>query len=355
MLGVVQLGIRLMGDAMRRPSLSMIARITILAPALLLTGGPRSSTLLPVMSEMVTMTSEPVLLQADAPDRRRAGQLVWLAGWKLDAPRSRQFGGWSALRVDGDRFTAIGDYGSVLRFRLTRFGRAVEARIDPLPIGCGKPDEKRERDSEALARAPGGGWWIGYEFDNRLCRVTADFTRVSALRRPPAMARWRDVYGAETMLGLRDGRYLVIAERGDTDGAARPLLMFGGDPADPGTPVVTRSYVPPTGYSPADAAELPDGRILILNRRFDFASLFTAVLVIVDPAVFDRGAPVSGTVIAQLAQPTLHDNFEGLDVTQEGDRTIVWLLSDDNFMGWQGTYLLKFALDPQVLPPAAVR
>jgi hypothetical protein len=88
----------------------------------------------------------------------------------------------------------------------------------------------------------------------------------------------------------------------------------------------------------------------VLNRRFGIADQFTAVLVVIDPAALDRGQPVQGTPIAQLAPPTLHDNFEGLALTIEGGLPIIWMISDDNFMSWQGTYLLKFALDREVAP-----
>ena len=311
-------------------------------------GGPRSATLVPVVPERMDITSTPVSLQTDGPSRTRAGQLTLLQGWKLTS-RASQFGGWSALHVDGDRFTAIGDYGSVLRFRLTRFGRATKARIDPLPAGCGRVDDKRERDSESLTTAS-DGWWVGYEVDNRLCKVTPDFSRALALRRPAGMANWREQAGAEAILQLADGRFLAFAERAPKDVTQRPLLVFAGDPADPKTPVSTRSYIPPPGYSPTDAAQLPDGRILVLNRRFDVADLFTTVLVAIDPAALDSGRPIQGMSLARLAPPTLHDNFEGLAVTVENGRPIIWMISDDNFMSWQGSYLLKFALDPDVKP-----
>lgn len=324
------------------------ARMLFIVLLLILTGGPRSSTLIPVLAEPITMTSVPVSLQADDPRRTRTGRLSLLGGWKL-ASRSGQFGGWSALHVerdgDGHRVTAVGDYGSLLRFRLSRFGRATGARIDPLPVGCGAQDDKLERDSESLTMAV-DGWWVGYEADNRLCEVTPDFARARALKRPPEMANWREKSGAEAIVRLADGRLLVFAERPPEGVALRPLLIFSGDPADPATRVTARSYVPPPGYSPTDAAQLPDGRILVLNRRFGIADLFTAILVVIDPAALETGRPVRGTPIAQLAPPTLHDNFEGLAVTVEAGRPIVWMLSDDNFMSWQGTYLLKFALDP---------
>lgn len=319
-------------------------------------GGPRSSSLTPIFAERVAIVSVPVALQPDDPSRMRAGQLTLIAGWKLSSVSS-QFGGWSSLDVDGDRITAIGDYGSVLRFRLTRFGRAVDAQIDPLPAGCGRADDKRQRDSESLVRTP-GGWWVGYEVNNRLCKVAADFTQAQTLVYPKAMARWHRANGPEAMVRLADGRLLVFAERARGT-ALRPLVIFDGDPADAGTFVVTRTYLPPVGYSPTDAAQLPDGRILVLNRKFALADRFTSVLTIVDPGALDSDKPVSGPVIARFAPPALHDNFEGLAVTVENGRPIIWMLSDDNFMSWQETYLLKFALDPntdaETSPPAKTR
>ena len=333
------------------PWLIQSARLLFCALLLILTGGPRSSTLNPVLAERIAVTSTAVSLQGDDPQRTRSGRLTLLGGWKL-ASRSSQFGGWSALHVDADRVTAIGDYGSVLRFRLTRFGRATEARVDPLPVGCGAQDDKRERDSESLTQTV-DGWWVGYEADNRLCKVTPDFAQTLSLKRPPEMAAWDSKYGAEAIVRLADGRMLVFAERPPQGMALRPLLIFSGDPADPATRITARSYVPPSGYSPTDAAQLPDGRILVLNRRFGIADLFTSILVVIDPAALGSGRPVTGAPIAQLAPPTLHDNFEGLAVTVEGGRPIIWMISDDNFMSWQGTYLLKFALDREAPEPVA--
>jgi hypothetical protein len=40
----------------------------------------------------------------------------------------------------------------------------------------------------------------------------------------------------------------------------------------------------------------------------------------------------------------LADNFEGLAITREGSRIILWIASDDNHEFFQRTLLLKFAL-----------
>lgn len=159
------------------------------------------------------------------------------------------------------------------------------------------------------------------------------------------------------MVRLSDGRFLVFAERAPNGARDRPLLVFDGDPTDAATPVADRRYRPPSGYAPTDAAQLPDGRVIVVNRRFGFDGPFTAILTIIDPTMLGGEEPVEGTAVARFASPVLHDNFEGIAVVQEGARTILWLISDDNSMSWQKTYLLKFALDteagkPKLRPPS---
>jgi hypothetical protein len=92
-----------------------------------------------------------------------------------------------------------------------------------------------------------------------------------------------------------------------------------------------------------DAAELPDGRLLILNRRLSWLGSFSARLVIA--SLPDRGRTVKGHQIAWLHAPVTVDNMEALSVTQEEGRTIIWIASDDNFSPpLQRTLLMKFSL-----------
>jgi hypothetical protein len=55
---------------------------------------------------------------------------------------------------------------------------------------------------------------------------------------------------------------------------------------------------------------------------------------------------VTGEAVGTLAAPMAVDNLEGIAVERVGGRTIVWLISDDNFLPFQRTLLLKFALLP---------
>jgi hypothetical protein len=299
----------------------------------------------PTESRKLSIQSTPVLLDSSNPDRRRIGALTFLGGWSLTSD-TRGFGAISGLNVDGRLVTALSDNGTITQFRFGRFGNVSEAENFPVPKGCGTLVHKFDNDTEGLTRDPETGrWWISYEWHNRICRLNETLTSGEAVAQPRAIADWPKKKGPETLLRLVDGRFLLLAED-DKDGTD-PVraVLFDRDPTDPAAVATPFSYRPPDGYKPVDAAQLPDGRILVLNRRFSFPELFTNKIAIV-PAI-DATPPeiLEGRVIATLAPPLVADNFEGMSITEEGGRPIIWIASDDNFMRWQRTLLLKFAVN----------
>ncbi len=67
--------------------------------------------------------------------------------------------------------------------------------------------------------------------------------------------------------------------------------------------------------------------------------------MLVDPAALRTGALVPAHLLATLAAPLVHENFEGAAAVREGADTVIWLVSDDNWLPIQTTCLLKFRLD----------
>lgn len=304
---------------------------------------PGSITLTP--SQRITISSTPVALDTSDPARRRLGALRFLGGWQLTSD-ARGFGGLSAIDVVGNRVTALGDGGTIMRFRLGRFGNATDASILRLPDGCGKVVRKYDNDTEALAHdGTRTNWWVSYESRNAMCRTSADFTVGESVAKPDAIAAWPRKSGPESMTRLSDGRFLVIAEDARDYGDIRPIVIFDRDPTDPAAVATTLGYRAPRGFKPTDVAQLPDGRLLVLNRRFALTSLFSAKLVLLPPLEEKPRAVLQGPTIAQLQSPVIADNFEGLSVSVENGKPIIWMISDNNFMRWQRTLLLKFALD----------
>ncbi|CAN5214863.1 esterase-like activity of phytase family protein [soil metagenome] len=323
-------------------------RWTILLTVMLLGQCVRSSTthnLTPVSLDAIQIRVTPVSLFPGDVARTRLGALSYLGGWQLQSDNPA-FGGLSSLSADGNRLTALSDAGGLVRFRIGQFGHISDAVIKPVPDGCGGGREKTGRDTESLSHDPWSGqWWIGFESRNVICRTNDDFSIGESVYQPPEMANWPRTNGPETILRLTGGRFLVIAERGATSSAVRPVVMFGGDPTSPNTPRVMLGYLPPDGFSPTDATELPDGRVLILNRSFGLTSLFTACITIIDPTMIRAGSVMRGPVIARFESPAISENFEGISAGSENGRTVVWIVSDDNFASWQRTLLLKFALN----------
>ena len=238
----------------------------------------------------------------------------------------------------------VSDAGAMLDLPWPQ-GAAATAQLAELPKGCGTHWNKDDQDAEAATQdATTGHWWITLERLNRVCRVDAHGQ--VATTAPPAMQDWNEALGAEALVRLADGRFLIFAERHPHQAnAPSPLLLFDRDPLDPAAQVQPLQFRAQQGFRPVDAAQLPDGRILVLLRGFRLPLHWQTQLVVLRLSQLHRGGPLTGTQIAQLAPPMITDNFEALAVTQEKRRTIIWLASDDNFWPFQQSYLLKFALD----------
>ncbi len=327
---------------MRWPVPLSIALLLAVAPEW--SGEPR----LPLFRATPTVQYKSVPLATADPRRKQVGALTYLGGlhlWSSD----RAFGGFSALAVAGKRMTLLGDGGLVFAFDIDRDLKLSAPSFGAVPDGPGAGWTRADRDTESLAVDPASGRvWVGYESVNQIWRYAPGFARAEASAAPRAIRDWPQNGGAEAMVRLRSGRFVVIAESDHV--ARRPgvrsAVMFDRDPTDARAQAVRFGYRPPARYAPTDVAELPDGRMLVLNRAVGVTDLFTAKLVVIDPRRVTPGAVLTGPTVATLAAPVLHDNFEALAVTREGDATIVWIASDDNAPTWfQRTLLLKFRLD----------
>jgi hypothetical protein len=309
-----------------------------LALATIARPGPRPAPWGPGEAALV---ATPVPLDQDDPARREIGRLRFLGGWELESPDDR-FGGLSGLHVEAGRVTAISDAGLVMRFPLPGAAAQMRVRFDPLSEGPGPRSRRSNRDSEGLM-VDGGRLWVSYERRNMVWRYDRASLRAQSAAAPAPMRRWPGNSGAEALVRLADGRFLVLAEGKDDGSPDSEAILFAGDAAEPGTPAARLRYRRPDGFRPTDAALLPDGRILILNRRFAWLR-FSARLVVADPARFAAGGTIEGEEVAAFESPLAIDNMEALAVTRENGRTIIWIATDNDFMSVRRTLLLKFEL-----------
>ncbi|WP_340316280.1 esterase-like activity of phytase family protein [Rhizorhabdus argentea] len=291
----------------------------------------------------VAIVATPIAIDPDDPAHRDIGRLRYLAGWRLTS-RQRNFGGYSSLRVDGDRFIALADTGDYMRFRMAEPGTITESRFGTLPAFPTNTGTRADRDSESMTEGPQGDIWVGFEARNAILRYSADFGKPLAWSFPAAMKGWSFNSGAEAMVRLDDGRFVIFCEGTAVAPSVHAALLFPGDPTDPKNVPIQFGYRPPRDYAPTDARQLPDGRIIVLQRRFGVLSGFAAAVSIVDPRAISEGAAVDGELIAEIKPPLNVDNMEGISVAREGDKLIIWMISDDNQIALQRTLLLKFEL-----------
>jgi hypothetical protein len=271
----------------------------------------------------------------------------WPAGftiegaWELDSP-DLMFGGNSALLHLGEgRAIAFSDRGDSLAFTLPGHGKPAH-RFAEVAFDRDLDGSHTDVEAATLDRAS-GTFWLAYEHSHAIGRFRRGPQSPPQMRRPAPMRDWPDNSGAEAMVRLEDGRFLLLRE---SNGIG---LLFAGDPVERG-PVESFAVDYPAGFRPTDAAQLPDGRVLMLLRRVGKAwPPFRSRLAIADPARIGREQRWRVRSLLALDGPLPHENYEAMAIEPDGDSLIVWLMSDDNLAVIQRTLLIKLRWQPAEL------
>ncbi|MBV1689916.1 esterase-like activity of phytase family protein [Novosphingobium sp. G106] len=271
--------------------------------------------------------------------------------WSLTSDYSA-FGGYSALLPrPGGRLMAIGD--NARRFEFSPpgvpYARPISAEVLP-----GFERIRKNRDTEAATQDPATGTvWVAREDSNAISRIDPAFRSFVNIR-PVLMHDWPRNVGPEAMVRLHDGRFVVIEEgfTGFFEPRLHPAVLFPRDPLR-GDRGVEFSFSGSPNFSVTDMAQLPDGRVLVLQRRllWPFPLHFGGRITIADPAEIRPGVVWHATEVAKLTSSLPVDNFEGMAIEPRADgRVTVWLISDDNHAVTQRTLLWKMVVDPARLP-----
>lgn len=290
-------------------------------------------------SEAASFPIEVTQVPLNPLDAQQAGvgSLRYRGGLWLRA-KDERFGGLSDLRVtaDGSRVVMVSDCGYVLRASLVYDARGFltgvsDPQIEALRGPGERPLRPGEEDAECLAPDADGGFAVGFERLHRLWKyAAADLSGAPVeLPIPAELARAPGNLGAEAMTRLADGRLLLLSE-GPPDSPSYSAAWAGQ-----GTkwsewryrlvydPVANREP-----FRPTSAATLPDGDVLVLERRYPPVGARVRRL---EGANLRDGGDLTGTEVARLELPLTVDNYEGIDVrTGSGGETLVYMLSDDN-------------------------
>ena len=300
-------------------------------------------------SEPLSVRTSAVDLHDEDDQIRNIGSLNFQGGLNLTSSDPR-FGGLSGLVVsaDGRRLGAITDKGHWIRFAPTMsptgwLNGIAGAQIGDLLNLDGKPlRHKRQSDAESLVPVD-NGIAVSFERRHRLwvyrgapnpfqARPTEFALPASARAMPPNK-------GLEALARLRDGRLIAIAENFPKDAPFAQGWIFENNRWH-GFRYLRHALFLPTG-----AVTLPDGDLVVLERRFSYIGGMGTRLVAISPASIRPGTAIKGQELARLDHPLITENFEGIAAYRNaaGD-TVLYLISDDNFSALQKTLLLKFIL-----------
>lgn len=305
----------------------------------------------PASASVSASASTSTSTEADAGGVGRVGALTFVEGWELTS-NYELFGGFSGIAMIGPRrFLLVGDTGLVTGFTLYPDGRVMRPFIAPLPDGPGSSNDKFARDAEALTATPDGShYWIGFEFYHSIYRFGPSLVKAEAKSRPAAFkGLWKNG-GIEALARLQDGRFLAIAEDPEKDGpnkgkAGVAAFLFQGDPTEVPDQLMRFRYDAEGKGAVTDVQQLPDGRLIVLHRDLSIFAGFISTVAIADLNGIGPGEVMKSKQIARIKAPAIADNFEGLAVTTEGPDWYVWMLSDDNLMGFQRNLLIKYKID----------
>ncbi len=337
----------------------MIMRLAINAAALLLGAGVAHFIVGPPTAraaiQPLELTARPVQLSPDDPAVDQVGKLGWRGGIALSSPE-RRFGGVSDLRFDAGcgRFLAVSDTGAWLIFApVEDNGRLLgitAGSIAPIRDERGNtPARKADGDSEAIAITRDGNSHVWFERDNRAqtypgisaCTPESLAQAAAGTLRPAAIARWPANGGPEAADRFWDGQFILAEAQTDGEGRHVGHLLDARGAVRADVTIRLPPDFQPTGL--AQLGEDADGvTYLLLLRRF--SPLSGVAVIVMRVTVPAEGGEVEGEEIARLRPPLSVDNMEGIAVRKEGGRTMVYLVSDNNFNMLQRTLLMKFEL-----------
>jgi len=288
--------------------------------------------------------------------RTHFGAFKFIGGLVLKSDHP-EFGGLSALHVENQtKFLSISDTGLWVTGDLRRDENKKPTGLEnailaPLLNELGQPfQDKWMADSEGLAVSE-NEVLITFEQASRIAsfpKNAAQFKQRSKLIEGTEFSRsLRYNFGLEAIAYAPKGANLpfdivTISEFSPNEnGNARAFLRRSDGWHEFEVPLIDN-------YLITDAAFLPSGDLLVLERRFSLATGARARVRKILKSEISANKIASGKVILDLNQDQIIDNMEGISIFQMPDKSLrMALISDNNLFPLQRTLYLEFEMIEQ--------
>jgi hypothetical protein len=306
------------------------------------------------MPDRILVTAEPITRFKIGSDQQTFGPLEFLGGIEYSsADRRVQSLSSIRFRPDGRQFVGVLDTGQWLTGRIERSQQGLlsglsDVGVSPILLRSGRQGSKAAADAEGLALR-GDTVFVSFEQRHRVDAYPDPGFETS----PPSRSvdfliprsELRRNAGMETLVasppsGPLKGGLVAIGERSlNEDGN---LLAAVIDGPRKGQFTVVR-HEP---FDATDGAFLPDGDLLLLERRFSFLGGVGMRIRRIKGEDIKPGAIVDGDVLIDADMSSEIDNMEGIDVVAGPDgRPHIILVSDDNGSIFQRNLMLEFRLN----------
>lgn len=307
----------------------------------------------------VAVETRPITNFAIGTQQIEFGALEFVGGFEI---RSKEpaFGQLSALRFisPGDAFLGVADNGYWFSGKIERAPSGVPTGIAGFFLQQMIGEDGRVLEKKHLSDAEGlditnNIATVSFEGEARLCEYPFEpgSFATAGIGKPRGCIDFliphhelRKNSGLETVArapanGSLSGARVVVAEGSvDADGNLFAAIVEG---SQKGIFKVRRSG----DFDVTDGAFLPDGDLILLERRFSLVTGVAMRLRRIQGDTIRAGALVDGEVLMEAGLAYRIDNMEGIDIWQRADgATILSLLSDNNQSFLQRTLYLEFRL-----------
>ncbi|THF50062.1 hypothetical protein E6C51_09890 [Allorhizobium terrae] len=310
----------------------------------------------PAVSEPSAVTSHQITHFRPGSDQTTFGKLEFVGGLVMSSSNPL-FGAWSSVRFlpDGRHFIGVLDTGDWISGEIKRDDQGRLSGIDsvslaPMINAQGRNNSAKIRmDAESLAIRD-GKIYVGFEQRHRIDQYPLkDFSLSKPERSLPLPFPKNVLRGnksLETVIAapehgpLAGGLVTITEESLDQDGNLYAGIVDG--PMRGAFKVVRRD-----DFDVTDGAFLPDGDLVLLERRFTLLGGVAMRLVRIKGDRVKPGALLDGVTLLEANYSAQIDNMEGLDVVDLGNGDVrLILVSDDNHSFLQRNIMLEFRLMP---------